>query len=169
MERNLKNNIRLLVILLFLIAGMSCQGKREIQGLRAIPGEKINFTLQDLNGRVFTLDEQKGKPILLIFSTTWCPACRSEIPHFKNIYSVYSPMGLVIINIDIQESQDKVSHFASNNLLPYRITLDKDALVANAYEIRGVPSMILLGKDGRIISREYEQIDGMLAQLFSTN
>ena len=126
----------------------------------------MDFTLKDLTGQSFTLSKQQGKPVLLIFSATWCPSCRSEIPHFKQLYSTYSPLGLTMVNIDIQESMEKVSHFSSNNALPYRILLDMDGSVSTAYNIRGIPSLVLIGRDGNLISREYVMMDSILADLF---
>ena len=43
-----------------------------------------DFSLKDLQGKTFTLSENKG-PVLLVFGATWCPYCREEIPHLKAI------------------------------------------------------------------------------------
>jgi peroxiredoxin len=71
-----------------------------------------------------------------------------------------------VVNIDIQESQDKVSRFAEKYQLPYRVLLDEKGLVAEAYQIVGVPTMLLIDQDGALISRQYQAIDGLLKTLF---
>jgi peroxiredoxin len=68
-------------------------------------------------------------------------------------------------NIDIHESQDKVSRFAARYQLPYRVLLDERGDVASAYGIVGVPAMILI-KDGVVVTRNYRLVDGILAKLF---
>ena len=89
-----------------------------------------DFVLRDLNGRKFRLSDFRGKqPVLIIFSATWCTFCREEIPHFKSIHAAYAKQGLEIINIDIQESKEKVAKFTAKYGLPYRVLLDEDGAV----------------------------------------
>jgi len=112
------------------------------------------------------LSEQRGKPILIIFSTTWCPTCRSEIPRYKFFHNTYAGRGLIVINVDIQETPDKVSRFADKYQLPYRVLLDETGLVAEAYQIVGVPTLILIDQNGALVSRQYQAIEGLLEKLF---
>ena len=73
----------------------------------------------------------------------------------------------MIANIDIQESQDKVSRFKEKFQLPYKVLLDETGRVAEAYSIVGVPTMILIDQEGRIRSRQYQAIDDPLKTLFA--
>ena len=123
------------------------------------------FSIRDVNGRIFSMNDYGKKTVLLIFSTTWCPTCRTEIPHFKQIYQTYNQRGLEMVNIDIQESRDKVARFAAKYQLPYRILLDEKGDVASSYGIVGVPAMILI-KNGTVITRNYRLVDGTLEKLF---
>ena len=124
-----------------------------------------DFVLQDIHGGKFSLNDQRGKPVLLIFGTTWCPSCREEIPHLKDIYAQYAKKGLIMVNIDIQESRDKVSRYADKYELPYRLLLDENGAVSEMYGIRGVPAMILLDEAGMIIGGQ-RFIDPLLANMF---
>jgi peroxiredoxin len=133
------------------------------EGLRNDPAP--DFVLKDLDGAPFRLNDQRGKPVLLIFGTTWCPSCREEIPHMKDIHARYANRGLVIVNINVRESRDKVSRYAVNNELPYRSLLDEDGAVSERYGIRGVPSLILLDEAGRIVGGQ-RFIDQQLANMF---
>jgi len=73
----------------------------------------------------------------------------------------------VVANIDIQETRDKVSRFTEKHQLPYRVLLDETGRVSEAYRIVGVPTMILIDREGRILSRQYPAIDGLLSTLFA--
>jgi peroxiredoxin len=122
-----------------------------------------DFVLKDLNGRKFRLSDFRGKqPVLIIFGATWCTFCRQEIPHFKSIHEAYGKQGLEIVNIDIQESKDKVAKFAAKNGLPYRVLLDEDGTVAGVYDIRGVPSMVLVDPNGNILCRQCQRVEPMI-------
>ena len=124
-----------------------------------------DFTLKDVNDRNFKLSNYRGRPVLLIFITTWCPTCRAEIPHYKNIHETYNQRGLEVVNIDIQESKEKVSQFVSKYQIPYKMLLDENGDVAGIYNIVGVPSMVLVDKEGKMLSRQYQAMDTILETL----
>jgi|GEM_PF-433442 len=127
--------------------------------------EAVDFELPDLEKRPFRLSQHRGKPMLLIFSTTWCAYCRSELPRFRDIHERYASGGLVVVQIFIQESQRKVSSFARQNNLPYRVLLDEKGEVSEAYGIRGVPDMILLDRNGKLVCRHCPDLDATLGTL----
>jgi peroxiredoxin len=125
-----------------------------------------DFVLSDLNGRKFRLSDFRGKqPVLIIFSTTWCTFCRQEIPHFKSIHASYAKQGLEIVNIDIQESKEKVAKFTAKHGLPYRVLLDEDGAVSGIYDIRGVPSMVLVDQNGNILCRQCQKVEPLIETL----
>ena len=125
-----------------------------------------DFVLRDLNGRKFRLSDFRGKqPVLIIFSATWCTFCREEIPHFKSIHAAYAKQGLEIVNIDIQESKEKVAKFTAKYGLPYRVLLDEDGTVGGIYDIRGVPSMVLVDQAGNILCRQCRQVEPLIETL----
>ncbi len=123
------------------------------------------FSIRDINGRIFSMNDHGRKTVLLVFGTTWCSSCRSEIPHYKEIYNTYAPRGIVMAGIDIQESQGKVARYANRHKLPYRVLLDETGAVAAAYRIVGVPTMVLIS-NGVVVTRNYRQVDGALRKLF---
>ncbi|HEY5498553.1 MAG TPA: TlpA disulfide reductase family protein [Syntrophales bacterium] len=143
------------ILVVFLLAPSGCFAQERAP----------RFSIRDVNGRIFSMNDYGKKTVLLIFSTTWCPSCRTEIPHFKQIYQSYNHRGLEMVNIDIQESRDKVARFAAKYQLPYRVLLDEKGDVASAYGIMGVPAMILI-KDGVVVTRNYRLVDGTLEKLF---
>ena len=155
----------LMVVLPSLIA---CTDSRQPEVQKGVPEAAApNFSLKDLTGRNFTLSSFRGKPVLLIFIATWCPTCRSEIPHYKSIYEAYGHQGLEVVNIDIQEPKNRVLQFAEKYQIPYRTLLDEQGDVAGTYGIVGIPAMVLVGKDGKILSRQYLSIDTILETIFA--
>jgi thiol-disulfide isomerase/thioredoxin len=124
---------------------------------KAIPAP--DFSLQELSG-------QLGKPVVLFFGTTWCPSCRAEIPSYSAIYEKYARRGLQVIYIDINEPAEKVARFAKSHSFPYRVLLDRDGSVANDYNIVGVPTLVLIDKEGNIITMSHRTSDLPLNKLF---
>ncbi len=125
-----------------------------------------DFSLQDLQGKTFKLSGQLGKPVVIFFGTTWCPSCRAEIPAYSAIYEKYARRGLEVIYVDINEPAEKVARFAKNFSFPYRVLLDKDGSVANDYNIVGVPTLVLIDKEGNVITISHSASDLPLHKLF---
>ena len=109
-----------------------------------------DFSLQDIQGKTFKLSSQQGNPVVMFFGTTWCSACRGEMPVFKAIYEKYAERGLKFLYIDINESTERVARFSKQNSFPYLVLVDGDGRVANDYNIIGVPTLILVDKGGNI-------------------
>ena len=126
-----------------------------------------DFSLTDIQGKTFKLSSQKGNPVVIFFGTTWCPSCRSEMPLYKTLYDKYASRGLKFLYININESSERVAHYTKQNTFPYLVLLDLDGGVANDYSIVGVPTLILLDKEGKIISESHRTLDLPLAALFS--
>jgi peroxiredoxin len=134
---------------------------------RVEEGKAPDFTLRDLNGESFHLQAERGKMVLIIFTTTWCPSCRASIPTYRDLYQAYGERGLVVVNVDIQEPRERVSQFANTNRLPYRVLLDEDGSVGMAYGIVGVPALILINQDGEVISSDTTVILEILGKMFT--
>jgi peroxiredoxin len=71
-----------------------------------------------------------------------------------------------MINIDIQESHERVSRFASDYQLPYNVLLDEEGAVSRTYDVQGVPMIILVDKDGKIVCRGCETLPDLLVAMF---
>jgi peroxiredoxin len=125
-----------------------------------------DFSLKDIQGKTFKLSSQLGNPVVMFFGTTWCPACRGEMPVFKAIYDKYAGRGLNFLYIDINESTERVARFAKQNSFPYLVLVDSDGSVANDYSIIGVPTVILVDEKGNIIGVSHRVSDLPLDNLF---
>ncbi len=118
-----------------------------------------DFTLKGLTGKPWKLNDYRGKVVLLDFTTTWCPYCIKDIPNLKKIHSQYTPQGLEFVAIYLQESEKRVSSFATKHSIPYNILLDPDARTSNLYGVRGVPTKIVVDRDGTIVCWMCEDSD----------
>ena len=100
--------------------------------------------------------------MLIVFSATWCTYCVQEIPNFKSLQATYAKQGLEIVNIDIQESKEKVAKFAARHDIPYRTLLDLDGAVSGVYQVRGITTTVLVDKNGLIVCRQCRNLEAMI-------
>ncbi len=124
-----------------------------------------DFRLKDIKGQEVNLSSLRDRPVLLVFGTTWCPYCREEIPRIKEIYRQGREKKLEVLNIYINETESKVTDFAARYELPYPVLLDKDGRVAERYQVRGVPTLVLLDRQGKIVCYQCRNLDAMLKGL----
>ena len=119
-------------------------------GQKAFP-----FKLLTVKGKEIELGSfAKDKVTLLMFSTTWCPSCRHEIPILKEYYSELKDDGLNVLGIDIKESVKKVKSLVDKMQINYPVALDSDEKVRKLYKVVGIPLNIILDKNGVIVYKE---------------
>jgi peroxiredoxin len=110
-----------------------------------------DFTLPNaLTGKDILLSDFRGRPVLLNFWTTWCPACRAEKPHLIAAYNDFADQGLVMLGVNIRESPSLVIEYVIQKGIPFSVLLDTAGEVANLYRVRGIPTTFLIDRQGII-------------------
>lgn len=112
----------------------------------------VNFNLLDLEDEEISLSKFRGKPVILFFWTTWCPFCREELKQLNLLHRELSETGAEVLAINVGERAEKVQRFMQRYSFSWKVLLDKDATVAGDYGILGVPTYILIDKQGRLVS-----------------
>src|SRR5512137_2894846 len=91
-----------------------------------------NFKLPDLNGQQVSLDQYKGKIVMLDFWATWCGPCRMTMPIVENLQKEYADT-MVLLAINIQDPRDVVRDYIRAQGIRSRVLLDEEGLVAQRY------------------------------------
>lgn len=118
---------------------------------KALQDKASNFTLEGIDGKKVVLsDLLNDKKVVLVFWATWCPHCRSEIPHIEKFYKE-NKSKIAVIGINIGETKGKVASFAEKRKISYPIVLDPDSTVARAYKVTGIPAIVAIDRDSTIL------------------
>jgi cytochrome c biogenesis protein CcmG/thiol:disulfide interchange protein DsbE len=108
-----------------------------------------NVNLPSLNGQIVSLEELRGKPILINFWATWCAPCKEEMPLLESISKEYGS-NLRVIVINEGDSLSEVREFIEKEKLNLQVLLDKDKQVGDLYKVGGYPTSVFIDKDGVI-------------------
>jgi thiol-disulfide isomerase/thioredoxin len=155
--------MRFLIIFIFLTTNVVA---KELPGIKNIVIHKVpktydNVIFLDQKDQKININEYKGKLLLLNFWATWCEPCKEEMPSLDNlqINSELDKIKIFAINIG-KENLEKVNKFFVDldikNLEPY---FDSPTTLAKMFSLRGVPTSILINKEGQEFARVIGTID----------
>lgn len=123
---------------------------KEQKGLLQVGEQAPDFTLMDLNGEEHQLSDYKGQGVFVNFWGTWCKPCEKEFPLMEKQYQVYKDQGVQILAVNIAQSDYEVRQFAEQRDLTFPIVIDKTKSVMEAYNIRPLPTTLLVNAEGKI-------------------
>ena len=121
------------------------------------PIPALDFTLTDQFGNTHTLDQYKGKTILLNFWGTWCGPCRSEMPDLQAVYEDYGNnekdlvvLGVAAPNLGQEGSAEDITAFLEENGYTYPTLMNEDASLFYSYGISSFPTTFMIDKNGNV-------------------
>ncbi|MDD5772805.1 MAG: TlpA disulfide reductase family protein [bacterium] len=133
----------------------------------AVGDEAPGFSILDMNGNKVSLKSLlNGKEVVLNFWASWCPECRAEVSRLKEFSEKYKDK-IEIVGINLEESKETVQSFIESNGIKYKILLDSNGKTAKLYMVRGVPTNILINKDGLIkkLNIDIREMESYLIQI----
>lgn len=114
-------------------------------------GEKApKFTLENLDGKDISLEDFRGKKVLLSFWASWCPYCKKEMESLKLVSDQVDKEEVEIISINFKEDKDKIKRFMEENKYDFLTLLDFKGEITKLYNIKGIPTMIFIDEEGNI-------------------
>jgi peroxiredoxin len=109
-----------------------------------------DFTLKDMNGKRWTLSEQRGKgPVVLCFFATWCTACAEELPELVKLREKYADRGVQLVLVTA-EQPEKV-RYAPRLLEIGATVLTTGEPVFRQYGIETLPHTIVFDREGKVV------------------
>ena len=162
-----KKNINFLIVLFcFSIFSSISQTSEDVPlnniVINEIPKSVSPVIFEDFSGNKISLQDYKGKLIILNFWATWCAPCKEEMPSLDNLYKNTSFKNLKIFPINIEEPPNtiKTKKFFNNlNIKKLSIFFDINLNFVKEFKLRGVPTTVLINKNGKEFARILGSID----------
>jgi cytochrome c biogenesis protein CcmG, thiol:disulfide interchange protein DsbE len=118
------------------------------------------FALPSLTGgATVSLDQYKGKIVVLNFWSSWCIPCKEENPALTEVWERYRGTDVVLIGVVFQDSADAARDYTSRLGNTWASALDGDGRMALSYGVFGPPETYFIGADGIIAGRHIGPID----------
>ena len=110
------------------------------------------FSLQDLDGRTWTLADLRGRIVFLNLWATWCPPCRAEMPGMEKLWQRFRERDFVMLAVsEDSDGATNVAPFVRELGLTFPILLDPDNRLPGRYGVTGYPETFVIGRDGQVI------------------
>jgi thiol-disulfide isomerase/thioredoxin len=123
----------------------------------------------DVEGQPLESGQFRGKVLVVTFWATWCGPCMHELPMLESMQRVAGKERLQVVAVNIEDKQ--VFRKVAGKLASFSITIAHDDRKrgSEAYGVKGIPHMVIIGRDGKIlkVNRGYseESLDGIITEI----
>ncbi|MDR0391327.1 MAG: TlpA family protein disulfide reductase [Planctomycetaceae bacterium] len=148
------------------------------QSLRLV-GADLNLYGRTIDNKVFDWKSLRDKIVLVKFTATWCEPCKDELPYLQEAYNKYHNKGFEIVSVYIFEYDEKeainnVKKTVQDEKISWHVLSEtltqkaKEVAQSEKYGVEVVPTMLLVGKDGKVIATEIQgvKLNKKLAKIF---
>ena len=155
--------MRLLIIFIFLLSNSFAKETPNIKNLVINKELKTykNLAFLDSKQEIVKLDNYKGKLVILNFWAIWCAPCKKEMPSLDSLKSNKSLDNLEIFPINIGKDNLKKSlkFYSELDIKNLEIYYAPSTKIASKFSLRGIPTSILIDKNGKEFARIIGVID----------
>lgn len=132
--------------------------RRKVTPPLALIGKSVpDFSAIDLGGRPISLQQYRGKVVLLDFWAVWNSFCIGDILNLKKIYDTYKDEGFDIIGVSLDTDEAKLRNFLKENNIPWRQIFsgkERQCPLGQQSDVRSIPTRWLIDRDGKLIVHE---------------
>ena len=142
---------------LFLIMTLlSCEQGNGEPGSGSDQNSAVDFSLETVDGgKKISLEDFKGKPVVLNFWATWCGPSKEELPLFEKMWNKFKDKDVVFLGVDVMDDRTNASEFIKNTGITYTNLYDQPGEVSSKYKVVALPATFFINKEGEIAIKNY--------------
>ncbi|HXY51740.1 MAG TPA: redoxin domain-containing protein [Terriglobales bacterium] len=139
----------------------------ELARARMVPA----FTVTTTDGQRISMDELKGKVVLIDFWATWCAPCREALPHMRQIVKKFEGQPLVVLSVSLDDDEQKWRNFIVKNEMTWPQYRDGGFTgpIARLFDVRAIPNTFTIDADGVLQDQRIgdPSVEGKLKKLIN--
>ncbi len=107
------------------------------------------------------IENSKGKVLILMFWSIWCPLCVKELSVLEDLNKIYGSNGLKIVSVCLDTNTSKVNKFLIKEKIKLPVLIAEEDVKIN-FNILGVPKIYIFDRENRLVRRQMGYIDQAL-------
>lgn len=111
-----------------------------------------DFTVTDAEGNEVKLSDFIGKPVVLNFWASWCPPCKSEMPHFEAAYKDHEDIQFMMVNTTSGDTKSDAEKLIEEEGYTFPVFYDITGNAANTYGTSSLPMTFFIDKEGNLVT-----------------
>lgn len=120
-----------------------------------------DFSLKLLDGRTVTLQDFRGKPLLVSIWHSGCSHCQQEAPVIQAAYEKFREKGVVFLGVNVGYDKEALARlFVEVYKLTYPVGRDVSNAIIELYKVEGTPTTLFIDKRGRLTDRVDGEMEG---------
>ena len=108
-----------------------------------------DFALKTLSDSIFRLSSLRGRPAVLSFWSSTCPASRLAVPAFRQLAAKFENRDVAFVSVALGDRRDSLDKFVKQSAVDYPVLLGTDS-VAKAFDIRLLPTWLVIDRAGAV-------------------
>ena len=95
-----------------------------------------------------------GQVVYLDFWASWCQPCRASFPYMDSLQAEHGQRGLVVVAVNVDTDRRLAEEFLAETPVGFRIAFDPAGKLAGQWQLEGMPTTVLIGRDGKTRFRQ---------------
>lgn len=108
------------------------------------------FTLPSRAGDNVSLEQLKGKVVMLNFWASWCGPCRTEMPLLEQMHKRYSSLGFTMVGVNVEANTADAERWLKDTPVSFPVLFDRESKVSKLYDVSAMPSTVFIDRKGNI-------------------
>ena len=135
-----------------------------------VVGEPVDYSLPDMSGKTRSLEDYRGKWVIVSYWATWCPPCQEEIPDLVDFHDRHKDTDAVVLGINFEDiGTEQLATFVDSFLISYPVLRSEPLATTPLGPIPGLPTTYIIAPDGSPVARQVgpvtrEQLEAYIAK-----
>jgi len=121
----------------------------------ATEARAVDYELPDTDGQMQSLDQYKGKWVIVNYWATWCGTCMQELPELINFYENNKDDGAVVVGVNFESIETKaLNAFVADRSIPYKVLRTEPVKDTPLGPVPALPTTYIIDPDGKVVAGE---------------
>jgi thiol-disulfide isomerase/thioredoxin len=126
-----------------------------------VSAEPVEYSLPDLSGEQHSLEQYRGKWVVVNYWATWCPPCLDEIPDLVDFHERHKDSDAVVVGVNFEDiGRERLAQFVDSYLMSYPVLRSEPLPTTPLGPIPGLPTTYLIDPEGNKVARQVGPLTG---------